>query len=124
MKYLVSMEKTDYHLWQIELLIESFKIQSLDEHLIIAVADNEKGIKYFNPKNLNKHKDKFLHKNLGKRQNYLKFNKWYAANIAANKITNEFVLLEPDMILVEPIPLENGITFQKGCLNKQDRQYE
>jgi hypothetical protein len=38
MDYFVSIENTPYDLWQIELLIESFKINHLEDSLVIGMA--------------------------------------------------------------------------------------
>ena len=41
MDYFVSAEDTVYHHWQLELLIESFKLSNLADKLVIAVAQND-----------------------------------------------------------------------------------
>ena len=78
MKYFVSIENTSYFYWQIELLIQSFKMHGLENDLIISIADNQipKNNMYF--KNLIKHKNLYSHENVGKERNYLPLNRIYS----------------------------------------------
>lgn len=102
MQYFVSIEKKSYFYWQIELLIHSFKRYGIEDQLVIAVADTEENSKV--PKNLSKC-NFFLHKNYGKEVGYLQANKPLSILEARKKdiLRKPFVILEPDMVLLEPI---------------------
>jgi len=102
MKYLVSIEACPYFLWQIEILIESFKMHGIADDLIIAVAakDDEFGV----AKNFNSHPHKFYHINRRTEEGPY-FNKPYAAVAAIQEgfVKDKFVLIDPDMILIQPM---------------------
>jgi hypothetical protein len=102
MQYFVSIEKKSYFYWQIELLIHSFKRYGLEDQLVIAIADTEE--KAAVPKNLSKC-NFFLHENYGKKIGYLQANKPLSILEARKKeiLRKPFVILEPDMVLLEPI---------------------
>ena len=106
MKYFVSIENINYHRWQVELLIESFKRLSIEEDLIISIASNtDLPIKKFT-RNLTLHKNKFSHENHGKKIGYLPANKllgFYLA-VKGGLISKEFTILHPDMVLVQVVP--------------------
>jgi len=100
MDYFVSIENTSYHHWQIELLIESFKMHGLEDKLVITIAENN------DPKyrdfisNLRSHKRKFLHPNFGKNLNLLQ---GLRAVCEAGSISEPCVILHPDMVMNSPI---------------------
>lgn len=102
MQYFVSIEKKSYFYWQIELLIHSFKRYQIEDQLVIAVADTEEPS--IIPKNLSKC-NYFLHKNYGRDYGYLQINKPLSILEAKNRgiLRNPFVIIEPDMVLFEPI---------------------
>lgn len=103
MKYLASIEACPYFLWQIELLIESFKLHNMQDDLVIAVATRDKGIEVC--KNFGQHGNKFFHINRRDKEGAY-FNKPYATTVALEKkyIEKEnYVLIEPDMVLVKPL---------------------
>jgi len=102
MKYLASIEGYPYHFWQIEILIESFKMQNMEDDLIIAVAVKDKEMTV--RRNFSKHPHIFYHVNQREEVGPY-FNKPYAAIAALeNKLlVDDFVLLDPDMILIQPM---------------------
>lgn len=102
MQYFVSIEKKSYFYWQIELLIYSFKRYSMEDQLVIAIADTDQPSAI--PRNLSKC-NYFLHKNYGKEYGYLQMNKPLSILEAKSRgiLRNPFVILEPDMVLFEPI---------------------
>jgi len=102
MKYLVSIEACPYFLWQIEILIESFKMHDIDDDLIIAVATRDKGI--VPGKNFYHHPHKIYHTNRRFKEGPY-FNKPYAAIAAIQNgfVKDDFVLIDPDMILIRPV---------------------
>ena len=107
MKYFVSIENTEYFRWQAELLIESFNLIGLEDDLIIAVAESElTGDKYHY--NLNNHKNKFLHENVGLKQGLITLNKIFSLYVAATSglLGDEFTVLHPDMLIVRPMASE------------------
>lgn len=115
MEYFVSAEDTTYHHWQLEFLIESFKLQELQDKLVIGVASNNEEKLVDFSYNLKKCQRIFLHENIGKKRGYLPLNRPYGlyAAITQGLIKQPLTLIDPDMILVMPIsdPSEN-ITFQ------------
>lgn len=102
MQYFVSIEKKSYFYWQIELLIHSFKRYEIEDQLVIAIADTDEDSRV--PKNLSKC-NFFLHRNYGKEIGYLQTNKPLSILEARKKgiLRNPFVILEPDMVLLEPV---------------------
>jgi len=120
MQYFVSIENTNYFYWQIELLIESFKMKGIEDKLLIGIAQNDqpKNPKY--TKNLMAHPRKFIHRNVGAEANYLPQNKPFAVMAALeNGLRFPFTLLHPDMILVnEPeVPKANLVFHPDFSLN-------
>lgn len=97
MKYFVSIENCYFFRWQIELLLESMKPFGLDDSLVIGCAEFEnKKIKFPNV---------IYHENIGRKNNYLPFNKPFSVIQALkNKLlTPPFVIIDPDMVMVKPI---------------------
>ena len=92
MNYFVSIDNSPYDSWQIELLIESFKLHNLQDHLYIGVAGGPAI-----GKNLSKHSHIMHHASC-------KYNSIYSvfAALYSGFITEPFMLLHPDMILLEP----------------------
>lgn len=71
MEYFVSAEDTSYHHWQLEFLIESFKLHKLQDKLVIAVAsNNEEKLVDFSA-NLKTCQRIFMHDNIGRKRGYL-----------------------------------------------------
>ena len=93
MDYFVSIENTAYDLWQIELLIESFKLHNLQDSLLIGIAGESVPL----AKNLTEHKRKMCHE-------IHPFNSIYSvyAALYTGLLTEPFVLLHPDMLLLKP----------------------
>jgi hypothetical protein len=105
MQYFVSAENSSYFYWQLELLIESFKLNGIDDKLVIFLAQNDDPkIKGYS-KNIISHKNKFEHENFGKENNCLSLNKPYAIlqALSGGYIKYPFALIHPDMILKKPI---------------------
>jgi len=101
MDYLVSIERTAYFHWQIELLIESFRHHNLQDSLVIAIADGDDPFECYLP-NFYQHERKFLHANNLACKNANKFHAISAA--LQNKLIQQpFVLIHPDMILMKPL---------------------
>jgi hypothetical protein len=123
MEYFVSAEDTTYHHWQLELLIESFKLHGMLDNLVIGIASNdeEKLVDY--TYNLKTCKRMFLHDNIGRKRGYLPLNRPYSLYAAVNQglVKQPFALIDPDMILVVPIPQQvENITFQLKPLFTSD----
>lgn len=105
MQYFVSLENTSYFYWQIELLIESFKMLGINDNLIIAFADNnEQKVGGFSA-NIVRHEKKFLHENIGRKGGYLPLNRTSAilSALSMGILKPPFVLIHSDMILVNPV---------------------
>jgi hypothetical protein len=121
MQYFVSIENTSYFYWQINLLIESFKKLKLEDSLVIAIAENETEPKNMAwAKNLLYHPHKVMHENYGLINNFLPMNKPMGIVIAMQQgllKDEEFVILHPDMALVQPIDMEGcdeNLVFQQS----------
>jgi len=111
MQYFVSIENTPYHHWQVELLIESFKMQKLEDQLVIGVAKNDDSRGIWS-KNITAHKNKFLHENVGRDRKYLPLNKTFAVIIALENglLKQPFAMIHPDMILQNPLDFKEDTT--------------
>ncbi len=118
--YFVSAENTAYQHWQLELLIESFKLQGLQDNLAIALANNQEEKLVDFTHNIKKHKRIFLHDNRGLKSPPL--NRIYSLFTALeNKLVKQpLVLIDPDMILVTPVSYTENITFQVNPLFTKD----
>ena len=92
MDYFVSIENTAYDLWQIELLIESFKMRNLQDDLIIAVAGQ-----YTAAKNLSQQKKIVVHEPHQYHSIY-----GLLAALYSETLKQPFVMLHPDMLLHQP----------------------
>ncbi len=115
MDYIVSAEDSPYYHWQLELLIESFKINNLQDNLLIVLAkfDGAKNPNFI--KNLSKHTRILSVDNVGRTRGYPYLNKPYAVATAVNKglIKQPFAVIDPDMILFTPLEVEQEpLAFQ------------
>lgn len=115
MEYFVSAEDTSYHHWQLEFLIESFKLHNLQDKLVIAVASNNEEKMVDFSANLKTCQRIFMHDNIGRKRGYLPLNRPYSlfAAISQGLVKLPVTLIDPDMLLVVPLadPQEN-VQFQ------------
>lgn len=105
MDYFVNIEDTPYDHWQLELLIESFKILNLEDKLLVAVTSSTQNpIEEF-LYNFRQHKRVINYPNIGAARGYNQLNRYYclSACLEQGLLTQPFTLLEPDMILNIPI---------------------
>lgn len=119
MEYFVSAEDTMYHRWQLELLIESFKMHGISDKLVVGLAKNNQTKTNQYCCNLLKCPKIFYHDNLGAKGHYKPLNRPHALLIALkNKfIQQPFVLIEPDMVLFSPIAsIEEDLKIQMNPL--------
>lgn len=102
--YFVSAENIAYHHWQIELLIESFKMLDLQNSLTIALAESQEKPYVDYTRNLSSHKKVFTHENVGRKNNCLSFNRIYSLYFALFQkiIEQPLVIIHPDTILLKP----------------------
>ena len=107
MQYFVSAENSSYFYWQLELLIESFVMQGLENSLVIGLAENNAQKVMGFSSNLVRHPNKFSHPNEGSDQDYPPLNRAgsirYALKYGILKFP--FALIHADMILRSPIEL-------------------
>jgi len=105
MQYFVSCENTSYFYWQVELLIESFRMKGEESNLLIALAENESAKVGGFSSNLVAHADKFLHPNEGREKGYLPLNRVSAIRyaLAYKALRFPFALIHSDMILRRPL---------------------
>jgi hypothetical protein len=115
MQYFVSIENTNYFYWQIELLIESFKMCNLEDNLIIGIAENNEAKPTIFSKNIVGHPHKFLHVNYGEKNNYLPLNKPFSIIVALESgiLKSPFAVIHPDMVIQKSLEEPDvNITFQ------------
>ena len=100
MNYFVCIESTSYHLWQTELLIQSFKRLGLQDKLYIAICKTEEFVNSQFTYNISRHDKKFYFDN-----HHSIENKFYTlAHLLSEEILKPpFTTIHPDMILVNPI---------------------
>lgn len=111
MNYFVFIENTNYFLWQIDILIQSFKNLNIIDKLVICVKDNDQSKISAFGQNVK------LCKTLLRTND--KFSGLYLA-IKNNLLSQPFTLLEPDSILLNPLPITNKnviFSIQKGNHN-------
>jgi hypothetical protein len=103
--YFVSLIPSYESFWQIELLIESFKMLGMQDQLLIAVATNSET--FSGPSNLLKHPRKifFSDYNLQFKRQHPPINKILAVIAAYDQLSPCFAMLHTDMILCSPVPL-------------------
>lgn len=113
MKYFVSIENTSYFYWQVELLIESFKMHGLQDDLCISIAENMSPKLNANFKNLTSHPHIFLHENVGRERNYLPLNRIYSLEklVREGNLEFPFTLIHSDMVLRNPLSTEKYKDF-------------
>ena len=113
MDYFVSIENIPYHRWQLELLIESFKMHDLQDKLLVAIAENNEPQYGGFARNMMDHERKFIHENYGKSHGCKELNKPYAllSALSNNFLSQPFVVLHPDMVLYKPFKMEGQNNF-------------
>jgi len=110
MQYFVSSENTSYFYWQLELLIESFKILGMEDKLVIAMAENDcQKIGGFSA-NLVRHGNKFVHPNEGRERGYLPLNRISSLRyaLAYGFLKFPFALIHADMVMRRPLEEPRG----------------
>jgi len=116
MDYIVSAEDTPYYHWQLELLIESFKGHGQQDNLLIALAGSDAPRNPdFTRQNLSRHPRILTYDNIGRKRGYPYLNKPYAVATALKqgKIAQPFTVLDPDMVMYAPMPVEQEpLAFQ------------
>lgn len=106
MDYFVSAEDTTFYHWQLELLIHSFELHGLRDHLVIGLTDSTgpaPGRDF--RKLLMNHPRIFLHDNTGRQRGYRYLNKVYGISVALAQgvLRQPFCVIEPDMVLSRPV---------------------
>lgn len=98
MKYFVSIGDDHYHLWQVQILINSFIKANLQDKLFVSISTNN----YKSKINLNFNNVYFFY-NEGKIKDYLKYNKWYCLyQLLQNKvISSPVTVLEPHTAIIK-----------------------
>jgi hypothetical protein len=105
MKYFVSIENIDYFRWQVELLIESFKVWGSQNDLIISIAQNESLDTGRFLHNLRNHKNIYAHENIGKKEDCPQLNKLYGLLYAHERglLGKQYFVIHPDMLLLKKV---------------------
>lgn len=109
MQYLVSVENSNYFYWQLELLIESFLMQGIQDDLVISMAENDDPKMSGYSKNLVKYGKKIIHLNVGKDRDFLPANRFYSLFklLESGDLELPFCVIHSDMILKNPIEKYN-----------------
>jgi len=107
MQYFVSIENSSLFYWQIELLIESFVMNGVQDDLVIAVAQNDDPKVKGYSRNLIKYGVKFMHANFGTEAGHPPLNRVVALRsaLSGGAIDFPFTLLHSDMIMRKPFSL-------------------
>lgn len=107
MDYFLSITDSQYHHWQSELLIESFKSNNCENKLYIYVSSAEKAFSYNKNfiGNLLSHKRKKYFLNLGLQKGCSELNKIYSLRnaLATKAIEQPVCVLEPDLVMKRQI---------------------
>jgi hypothetical protein len=100
MEYFVSTDQRAYHDWQIELMIESFKAQGLENKLIITAAETNEQ-RYNKLHNTLGHAKYFQHSNIGMQRGFSKLNELYSLAWCINngKINYPICIMQPHVVL-------------------------
>jgi len=110
MQYFVSFENNSKTRWQMELLWESMRLMNIQQELLVAVCPSnakEVALPYPHIVRFENHGDPLHFPALNKIMGLI-------AAIQKGALGLPFVLLEPDMFLLRPIPVNNAaITAQK-----------
>ena len=109
MDYFVNVENTPYYQWQLELLIESFKKNEIEDKLFIAISTDERvKINKDFYTNISSHKRIIFVKNVGEEKGFSSLNLPYSLHVAIEKdlISQPFTVIEPDMVLNHEIKME------------------
>jgi hypothetical protein len=109
MQYLVSVENSNYFYWQLELLIESFLMQGLQDNLVISIAENDEPKFRGYSKNIVKYGKKIIHSNVGKERGFAPANRFYTIKrfFESGEIDLPFTVIHADMIMKNPIDKYN-----------------
>lgn len=101
MEYIVSAEKSPFHQWQLELLIESFKVNNCQDDLLVCLSETELPIHPAFWRNISKHPRVFAHENIGSSRGYKGLNFVYDVLWAIkNKLIKQpFCHVPTDMVL-------------------------
>lgn len=100
MNYFVNIEKASYHLWQTELLIQSFKKLGINNDLYISISNTNESVNIDFTKNISQHKNKFVFENIGGIKN-----KFFslASLVLENKISLPLVTIHSDMVIIKNV---------------------
>lgn len=112
MKFIVPAELNPQNQWQIELMIQGFKLIGLEESLVVCLATDDPNS--FIPemtKNLSTHRNIMLVPNTGARRGFEPLNRLYGVRSALldGRLGDTFFVLEPDMVPCR-IPSTSEIT--------------
>ena len=110
MDYFVTVVPSYQHFWQIELLIESFKMLKMQDSLLVAIVGAPTSL----PINLYHHPRKIFCSDFNKypSYNYPPINKIACLRTALRSLDSIFTLLHTDMVMVGPVPdIKQNICF-------------
>jgi hypothetical protein len=111
--YFVSISNTVYHHWQLELLIESFKMHGIEDQLCVGVSRIDGPAMVDNTKNLRAHERKFTYNPVEHKNSLTNFPYGLFMALENGFIKQPFAVIHADMVMkspIEKVPKEN-ITF-------------
>ncbi|RTK95559.1 MAG: hypothetical protein EKK64_06970 [Neisseriaceae bacterium] len=105
MNYLVSFENQPEYQWQMELLLESFKIHNLSQDLLVVATKSNLPSNPFFCRNLSRHKRAIGFDNIGDLRGYSKLNRYYNLmwTQMAELISQPIVFIDTDVVLKNPV---------------------
>lgn len=105
MQYYVGIENTSYYHWQIELLIESFKLRNIEDQLVIGVKECPPEKSVFDTRNITEHKNKIYFKE--------EYPSLYGMIAAQEKgiLKQPFAYIHSDMLLIQQIAIKSDISL-------------
>ncbi|MCK9459729.1 MAG: hypothetical protein M0R80_08830 [Proteobacteria bacterium] len=110
MDYFVTVVPSYQHFWQVELLIESFKMLKMQDRLLVAIVGAPTSL----PTNLHNHSRKIFCSDFNESSglNYPPINKIACLRTALHALDSNFTLLHTDMVMVGPVPnVKQNICF-------------
>jgi hypothetical protein len=107
MEYFVSVENTLYYHWQMELMIESFKVQNCQKDLLIGLAEEQTPIYEHFWRNMQEHPRIYGHANIGKTRGFEPLNRVYSLSWAVKYglIKQPFAYIQSDLVLKNPLDI-------------------
>lgn len=108
MEYFVNIENTPFYHWQLELLIESFKVNNCQDKLLLSVAEANVPTQSDFTRNIKEHERTIFQENIGDIRGYKSLNCFYSLLWALknDKLKQPFALIPAHVVLKTPLNLD------------------